>query len=222
MTHNIGAFDKKVRFILGLVVIALGPLTNLAVALDLDPELAERLTGIVLMGGSLTGGNITPAAEFNIWADPEAARAVFTSGVPIRMVGLNLTEQARVGPDEVARMRALGNRVGRACADLMDFYRGRVEELVGIDSAALHDPCAVAWLIDPTLITSRPMHVDVELAGELTRGMTVCDARPQDGGRYGESARPLRGAPPANAEVALELDVVRFFDLLLDTLAGYP
>lgn len=205
-----------------LTLVATGPLTNVAVALRLHPGLVDRLSGIVLMGGSLAGGNTSPAAEFNVAADPEAARVVFTAGVPIRMVGLNLTEQARVGADETRRMRALGNRVGRVCADLVDAYIGRVRALVGIDSAALHDPCAVAWLIEPGLIDARAMHVDVELAGELTRGMTVCDARPLDGGPLGANLAPPRGGRAANAEVGLRLDVARFLDLLLDALARYP
>lgn len=220
-----------------LWVVATGPLTNVATALRLEPTLATRLEGISLMGGAVAGGNVTPAAEFNVWADPEAARAVFASGVPIRMSGLDLTRQALVGPEEVERVRATGNRVGSVCADLLDFYRRRVHARTGLPGAPLHDPCAVAWIIDPSLVEARPVHVDVELHAELTRGMTVCDTRPTPDGPNGAGRRPAHDPPershrpggpgepgghlPANAEVGLRLDVPGFLDLFVETLRSY-
>ncbi len=206
-----------------VTLIATGPLTNVGTALRREPRLAERLRQISLMGGSLTFGNSTPAAEFNIWCDPEAAHIVFTSGVPIKMVGLNLTRQAEAGPKEIARFRALGNRTGRIVAELLDFFSGRLRELFGLEGGSLHDPCAVAWLIDPSLIEGRMLHVAVELRGEHTRGMTVCDYRHLRGTGaeiHGEEA--VRQGEPPNAEVGLRLDVPRFFDLLTETLAEYP
>lgn len=208
----------------GVTVIATGPLTNLALALDLHPGIADRIAELSLMGGSMTSGNVTPVAEFNVWADPEATRVVLRSGIPIRMVGLNLTHQAEADAGVVDRMRGLRSRVGRAAADLVEFLIGRDP---GTPNAALlHDPCAVAWLIAPELITGHPLHVDVELAGALTRGMTVCDHRHLTGGpcadRPTQDAGAERGGPNApNALVGLHLDREGFLDLLLGGLAGY-
>lgn len=221
-----------------LTLVATGPLTNVAAALHLEPTLAGRLAQISLMGGAVAGGNATPAAEFNIWADPEAARLVFASGVPIRMSGLDLTHQAIVGPGELDRLRATGARVGGVCADLLAFYSGRVRARTGLAGAPLHDPCAVAWMIDPTLVEAQRMHVDVELRGELTRGMTVCDTRTAPDAHQGAGRHPIDDAgavkgtsqdaavrparrPPPNAEVGLRLDVPRFFDLFVETLRSY-
>ncbi|MDP9021845.1 MAG: nucleoside hydrolase [Actinomycetota bacterium] len=223
-----------------LTLVATGPLTNVAAALQLDPALAGRLEQITLMGGAVTGGNVTPAAEFNIWADPEAARLVLRSGVPIRMAGLDLTHQAIVGPQELDRLRATGTRVGEICVDLLSFYSARASARTGLAGAPLHDPCAVAWMIDPSLIEARPMHVDVELHGELTRGMTVCDSRPVADDAEGTRRQPVRDAdtaeatsrlagagvepdryPPSNAEVGLRLDTARFFDLFVETVRTY-
>lgn len=195
-----------------LTLVATGPLTNVAIALRLDPTLAERLERISLMGGAVAAGNVTPVAEFNVWADPEAARLVFASGVPIRMSGLDLTHQALVGPRELDRLRGGGGRVAGACADLLGFYSRRVRARTGLAGAPLHDPCAVAWTVDPGLVEARPMHVDVELRGELTRGMTVCDTRPVPEGTEEQ---------PANAQVGLRLDADAFLDLFTETVLSY-
>jgi pyrimidine-specific ribonucleoside hydrolase len=175
------------------------------------------------MGGSLTFGNSTPASEFNIWCDPEAAHVVFSNGVPIKMVGLNLTHQALVGPAEIRRMRAIGNQTGQIVGDLLAFHREQYGRVLGFLGVPLHDPCAVAWLIDPSLIESRSMHVAVELRGEHTRGMTVCDYRHLTANLEHQTApeRVHRGSPP-NAEVGLRIDASRFFDLIVETLATYP
>jgi len=182
-----------------VMLIPTGPLTNIATALRRQPEIAPRIAEISLMGGGLTHGNTTATAEFNIYVDPEAAHVVFTSGIPIKMCGLNLTRQANATGVETARIRELGNRTGVIVADLLDFFRSTIKEVFGIDGGALHDPCAVAALIDPTLIHFEPMHVAVELHGKHTYGMK-----------------------DANAEVALSLDTPRFFDLLTETIALYP
>ena len=205
-----------------VTLIPTGPLTNIGLALRQEPRIAARIAEISLMGGGLTHGNTTAAAEFNIYVDPEAAHIVFSSGIPIKMCGLNLTRQANATAVEVERIRALGNRTGKIVAELLDFFRSTIKKVFGIDGGALHDPCAVAALIDPTLITFEPMHVAVELHGEHTYGMTVCDHRHMriTGGDIATiGKRP--GLQP-NAEVALLLDAERFFNLLTETIAMYP
>lgn len=206
-----------------VTIIATGPLTNVAAALHREPRLARRLSQISLMGGSVTFGNSTPAAEFNVWCDPEAAHVVFSSGVPIKMVGLNLTRQAVVRRGEIERVRGLGNRTGRIAAELLEFYCAQYHGLFGLDGGLLHDPCAVAWLIDPMLIEGRPLHVAVELRGEHTRGMTVSDCRHLRGSSSDiVGVEGIRQGQPPNAQVGLRLDGPRFFDLLVNTLAQYP
>lgn len=206
-----------------VTLIATGPLTNVATALQREPRLRDHLPQISLMGGSLTFGNSTPTAEFNIWCDPEAAHIVFSSGVPIKMVGLNLTHQAVATPVEIERIRAIGNRTGQIVAELVEFHSAQYRKHRDMAGAPLHDPCAVAWLIDPSLIESRSLYVTVELRGEHTRGMTVCDYRHLHSiGTGVEGVESVRRGPPPNVEVALHLDRPRFFDLLVDTLARYP
>lgn len=205
-----------------VTLIPTGPLTNVASALRREPRIAERIPLISLMGGGLTSGNSTATAEFNIYVDPEAAHVVFSSGIPIKMCGLNLTRQANATEVEIARCRALGNRTGQIVAELLEFFAGTVKEIFGITGGSLHDPCAVAALIDPTLIEFEPMHVAVELKGEHTYGMTVCDHRHLRGiGNEIKAIGKRKGEEP-NAEVGLRIDTPRFFDLLIDTLAMYP
>lgn len=205
-----------------LWLVPTGPLTNVAAAFIADPSLAGRLAGISLMGGSLTYGNSTPAAEFNIWVDPEAADVVFRSGVPIRMFGLNVTRLANATRTEIGRIRDIGRPVARTVANLLEFYRSSLEKVFGLTGASLHDPLAVATLIRPELFELQRMHVGIELYGTRTRGMTVCDYRHV--GRGGGSPVGLdaigRGEPP-NAEVAVGVDVPGFFELLTATLAEY-
>jgi pyrimidine-specific ribonucleoside hydrolase len=205
-----------------LCIVATGPLTNVAVALIHDPTLAGRVKCISLMGGSLTYGNSTPAAEFNIWVDPEAADVVFRSGAPLKMFGLNVTRQAAATVKEIQRIRDLDTPFAATVADLLEFYRSRLQKVFGLQGASLHDPLAVATFIQPELFTLKSMHVAVELHGTLTRGMTVCDYRhvaTSSDELAGEDAVE-RGAPP-NCEVAVGIDVKGFFDLLTDTLAMY-
>lgn len=193
----------------GVTLVPIGPLTNVATALRLEPRLAGRLTEISLMGGSATRGNATAVAEFNTWCDPEAARVVFESGVPIKMAGLNLTWQTAAGAPEIGRIRVVGNPVATAVANLLTFYRAAVQRVSGAEGAALHDVCAVVPLIRPDIISYRTMHVAVELRGEYTAGMTVCDYR---------SSPP---AAPPNAEVGMHIDREAFYELLTSTLAMY-
>lgn len=206
-----------------VTLVPMAPLTNIALALRKEPRIVERISEISLMGGSVTYGNITPAAEFNIYPDPEAAHIVFESGIPIKMVGLNLTRQAAATPAIRARLRSLGNRTGRISAEIMDFYSKALQELFGIAGGSVHDACAVAWLIDPSLITSEKLHVEIELNGTLTRGMTVCDRRYV--GNTGTVIGGGKGVNPGkkpNADVGMMLDVERFFDLLINTIGMYP
>lgn len=203
----------------GLHVVAIGPLTNLALAFQRDPDLASRLARVTLMGGSLTWGNITPAAEFNIFCDPEAAAIVFKSGVPTTMVGLNVTMQVIATPERRTQIRRLGGPVATAAADMLDHYGVGEAQYSGLPGGAMHDPLAVAALIEPGIVETLPMHVVVETIGQDTDGMTLCDGR-----SLGPDLRP-RGirtdATPPNADVAVRVDVDRFWDLFLEVLATY-
>ncbi|WP_338875105.1 nucleoside hydrolase [Spirosoma sp. SC4-14] len=160
-----------------ITLVPTGPLTNIATFLLAFPHLKSKIERISLMGGGGFRGNMTPTAEFNIYVDPEAASIVFHSGVPITMCGLDVTHKALVFQDDIERFRSAGNRTGVVIAELMDFfsifYRRERPELEG--GAALHDPCAIAWLIDPSMFQSKACHVDVELTGKLTTGTTVVD-----------------------------------------------
>jgi inosine-uridine nucleoside N-ribohydrolase len=183
-----------------VILVPVGPLTNVALFLREHPELKGRVARISLMGGSIGLGNTTPAAEFNVYVDPEAAREVFASGLPITMSGLDVTHKAGAGPAERERLRSLG-RVGSVAAELLEFFASTYEGVFGFDAPPLHDAVAVAAVLEPALLEARYMRVDVECESELTRGETVCDF-------YG-----VTGKPP-NAEVGVGLDREGFFDLL--------
>ena len=188
-----------------LTLIAVGPLTNVATALDRDPALGGRLREIVVMGGSTERGNHAPYAEFNVYVDPEAAERVFTSGVPVTMVGLNLTHQALATPDVIERLRGLDTELGRVAAGWMTFFGSMYEDLWGLPGPPVHDACAVALAIDPTLVRCVDAFVAIETEGRWTRGATVVDLH----GRLGH---------PPNARVAMELDAPRFWDLVVGAL----
>jgi inosine-uridine nucleoside N-ribohydrolase len=187
-----------------VTLVPVGPLTNIATFLREHPNLKDRVARIFLMGGSMGLGNTTPAAEFNIYVDPEAAREVFESGLPITMSGLDVTHQACAGPDERERLRTTGG-VGGVVAGFLDYFAATYESVFGFDAPPLHDPVSVAALLEPNLLKTRPMRVDIECDSDLTRGETVCDF-------YGVTGR----AP--NAEVGVELDREGFFDLLYGAL----
>jgi inosine-uridine nucleoside N-ribohydrolase len=191
-----------------ITLVATAPLTNIATALRREPRIIPKIQEIVLMGGAIGLGNTTPAAEFNIYVDPEAAHAVFTCGRPLTMIGLDVTHQAQATPAVRERIRALGTPVAQLVDGLLEFFADTYLQVFGFPAPPVHDPCAVARVIDPTLLRAKPMHVDIELRGERTTGRTVCDL-------YGSTGQP------ANVEVGLELDVTRFWDLLIDTLATY-
>jgi inosine-uridine nucleoside N-ribohydrolase len=188
-----------------VTLVPVGPLTNIATFLRKHPDKKERVARISLMGGSMGLGNTTPAAEFNIYVDPEAAREVFESGLPITMSGLDVTHQAGAGPDERERLRTTGG-VGGVVAGFLDYFAATYESVFGFDAPPLHDPVAVAAVLEPNLLKTHPMRVDIECESDLTRGETVCDF-------YGVTGR----AP--NAEVGVELDREGFFRLLYGALA---
>jgi inosine-uridine nucleoside N-ribohydrolase len=191
-----------------LTIVATGPLTNVATAMRREPRIVPRIQQIVLMGGAIGFGNWTPAAEFNIYVDPEAAHVVFTCGCPLTMIGLDVTHTVLATPRVRARVRALGTPVAHLVDDLLGFFAATYRRVFGFAAPPLHDPCAVAHVVDPTLLRTQPMHVDIELRGEFTAGRTVCDV-------HGVTGKP------ANAHVGMQIDVPRFWDLLIDTLATY-
>lgn len=201
-------------------LVALGPLTNVAQALLREPELRQRIPELVIMGGSVTHGNYNACAEFNIAVDPEAAKIVFESGIPIRMVGLNLCRQNAMTGKEAEQLKALPGAVAAFAADLLAYSVGQDRQ------AQLCDACTIAWLIDPAVITcALPMHVAVETRGEFTRGMTVCDYREYIGTAPREDVAREIGYPAEtgeeNALVAMEFDQGRFKELLFQTIKSY-
>jgi inosine-uridine nucleoside N-ribohydrolase len=189
-----------------ITLVPVGPLTNVALLLTLHPDLTDRIAEIVVMGGSMGAGNVTPFAEFNIWVDPEAACVVFDSGVPVTMCGLDVSHQALATAEVLERLGAVGTPLATAIVDLLGFFRDRYREIWGLDAPPVHDPVAVARVLDPTLVRCEDAHVAIELRGAHTRGATVCD-------RHG-----VLGLAP-NAKVATELDVPRFWDRVVDAVA---
>lgn len=195
----------------GSVTIApIGPLSNIAMALQRAPDIAPRIKQIVLMGGGcFEGGNITPAAEFNIYVDPHAAAVVFGAGIPITMMPLDVTHKALTTAKRNGALRAIGNRTCTAVAEMLGFFERFDEAKYGSDGGPLHDPCTVAWMIAPELFSGRHCNVEIETASELTMGMTVIDWW-QVSGR------------PHNAFVVGDLDADAFFALITERLANLP
>ena len=189
----------------GTVLVPTGPLTNVALLLERHPDAASKLAEIVLMGGAIAEGNMTPAAEFNIWADPEAAQAVFHSGIDVAMVGLDVTHQALLTSDDAERLRSTG-RIGAFVADLVVFFKVYHLETYGWDGAPIHDAVAVAEVIQPGLVTTRLRNVEVETVSELCRGRTVVDLW-------------RRTDREPNARVGVEIDAEGFFRLLTERIA---
>ena len=190
-----------------VTLCALGPLTNLATAFRRAPDIVPRVAEIVLMGGAyFEVGNVTPAAEFNIYVDPVAASEVIGAGAPVTILPLDVTHKALVTPARNAAFRALGTRVGVAVAEMTDFFERFDIEKYGSEGAPLHDPCVIAWLIRPELFAGRRVNVEVEVTSPLTMGMTVADW-------WGVTDR----AP--NALFMGSVDADGYFDLLTERLA---
>lgn len=187
----------------------LGPLTNVATALARAPEISAKIRAIVMMGGAIGLGNVTPSAEFNIYVDPHAAAAVFASGVPIVMVPLDATHQAIVTPAWADRMAGLGTRAGLAIGGMFKAAATRASRRHGGRGVPLHDPCVIAWLLWPELFEGGRYHVAVETESALTRGRTVVD-------RWG-----VTGAP-ANALVLERIDAEALFERLTERLGALP
>jgi inosine-uridine nucleoside N-ribohydrolase len=202
-----------------ITIIALGPLTNLAIAFRDDPALAGMVQSIVLMGGSLSRGNVTPSAEFNIYADPEAAQAVFHAGAPITMVGLDVTRKAVLREEHIQAFEAGDNPMSRAAGQITRATMDRIRKAGNNGGPVMHDSLAVAAFLDPTVVTLHDYYIEVETSGEFAAGETL-----------GYNRAPIhRSAPVANsaaapselmtfkpnAKVAMELDAERFFKLLV-------
>jgi pyrimidine-specific ribonucleoside hydrolase len=192
----------------GVVLVPTGPLTNVALLLEQHPEVKERLERIVWMGGAIAEGNVTPAAEFNAFVDPEAAAAVFGSGIPVTMIGLDITHKALFTRAHADRLRGTG-RAGRAVAELSDFFQRFHESRYGFDGSPIHDALAVAEVIDPSLVTRLECNVEIETASEYCDGRTVVD-------------RWLVTDRPKNGRVGIDVDAERFLELLVERISSLP
>ena len=184
----------------GVVLVPTGPLTNVALLLERHPDVRARLERIVWMGGAIGEGNTTPAAEFNAFVDPEAAAAVFASGIPVTMIGLDVTHKALFTRAHAERLRGAG-RAGRFVAELSDFFQVFHERSYRFEGSPIHDAVAVAHVLDPTLVTTRPANIEVETDSQLCDGRTVVDLR------------GVTGRDP-NAEAGVDVDAARFLELL--------
>jgi inosine-uridine nucleoside N-ribohydrolase len=201
-----------------LIIALTGPETNLALALRREPRLRRWVREITIMGGSTTTGNWSPAAEFNIACDVEAAAAVFESGIPLRMVGYNITRRTGFDEGDISRMRASKRRAAAAIADLMAFYLSRQRQFYGLNVAPMHDVCAIVPYVYPDLISYLHTSARIETAGTYTRGMTVCDLRHPSG----SAEKTLRNRTEPNALVAVDANSRGLIDAVLDTLLTYP
>jgi inosine-uridine nucleoside N-ribohydrolase len=197
------AVDFLAERIDGATLVATGPLTNVALLLAREEASPER---VVLMGGAIAEGNVTPAAEFNIWADPEAAARVFSSGLDVTMVGLDVTHQALLTDEHAAGLRENG-RVGSVVADLLDFYGTFHKQVYDFEGSPIHDAVAVAQVIQPDLLELRELNVEIDRESELCRGRTVVDVWKRTGRE-------------ANARVAVGIDAPGFIELLLERLGS--
>jgi inosine-uridine nucleoside N-ribohydrolase len=191
-----------------VMLVPTGPLTNIGLAMRREPAILSKIKHISLMGGAWGFGNQTPSAEFNILVDPEAARIVFESGVPIVMCGLELTHQAKATPDIIARFAKLHTPLGDFAVEMLNFFASTYKKMHGFDGPPLHDPTAVAWIIDPTIVETEPAHVDIETHAEFSYGRTVVDLH---------DVLKL----PKNVLVATKLDAPRFWDLMVGAIASY-
>lgn len=194
--------DEKVT------LVPTGPLTNIGMAIRFEPRIIEKINRIVLMGGSYQLGNMTPAAEFNIFADPDAAHIVFSSGVKIVMMGLDLTRQASATKEVVEKIKSLNNKASKLFVDLMEFFAASQKNVYGWSAPPVHDPTTIAYIIDPECIEVKPMFCEIELWSERSYGRTLCDY-------FGI----LKKEP--NVDVAVKLDFDKFWNLVYENLKLY-
>lgn len=208
-THPLGA-QHAVNFLIeqlqeaeaGVTLAMLGPLTNLALALVQAPEIIQNIERVVIMGGAITRGNVTASAEFNIYVDPHAADIVATAGLPITLISLDVTHQAVTTPARLQRIRDLGTEVAAAAADLLAYYGQLDCEKFNLEGAPLHDPCVIAYMLNPEIFKGRPMELKIETSSPLTLGRTVVD--PQ--------------AEFPNAQILEHIDSDKFYNLLTERL----
>ena len=191
-----------------IILVPTGPLTNIAMAMRMEPRIIAKIKRIVLMGGCYQLGNVTPAAEFNIIADADAAHVVFTSGRPITMVGLDVTRKVLCYPEVVKRMEAIGTPAARLFTDLMGHFNKSQRQVFGWEGGPLHDPVTIASIIDPELLVTKPMFTEVDIRSVQSYGRTNCDF-------FGYSHRE------ANVDVAVDIDVERFWDLIETGIRAY-
>ena len=194
--------DEKVT------LVPTGPLTNIGMAIRFEPRIIEKINRIVLMGGSYQLGNMTPAAEFNILADPDAAHIVFSSGVKIVMMGLDLTRQASATKEVVEKIKSLNNKASKLFVDLMEFFAASQKNVYGWSAPPVHDPTTIAYIIDPECIEVKPMFCEIELWSERSYGRTLCDY-------FGI----LKKEP--NVDVAVKLDFDKSWNLVYENLKLY-
>ena len=194
--------DEKVT------LVPTGPLTNIRIAIRFEPRIIEKINRIVLMGGSYQLGNMTPAAEFNILADPDAAHIVFSSGLKIVMMGLDLTRQASATKEVVEKIKSLNNKASKLFVDLMEFFAASQKNVYGWSAPPVHDPTTIAYIIDPECIEVKPMFCEIELWSEKSYGRTLCDY-------FGI----LKKEP--NVDVAVKLDFDKFWNLVYENLKLY-
>lgn len=199
-----------------LILGVIGPQTNIALALRREPRLKEWIAEVAVMGGSTTNGNVTAAAEWNVHCDPEAAWAVYNSGVPVRMVGLNITRVTGLDDADLRRLQASGKKVAGAVADMLAFYLDKQKQRSGITIAPMHDVCALVPYVEAGLIDHQLARVEIELNGTHTRGMTLVDLRPAS-----LAAGAVR-VPPPNAHVAVGARSRAIVERVIETLLSYP
>lgn len=191
-----------------VTIVATGPLTNVAMAIKLEPRLLQKTKEIVLMGGSIDHGNTSPAAEFNIMCDPEAAHVVFTSGIPVKMVGLNVTRKVLVTEEVIQRMKKINNKASDMFVKLMRVFNANQNKTFGVAAGPLHDPATIASILDEKLIKYQKMNVEIDISHGPSYGRTNCDVFDY-----------LK--KPHNAYVAMDIDVNRYWDLIEQGIKSY-
>lgn len=202
IVETVLASDKPVT------LVATGPLSNVAFAIRKEPKILENIDEIVIMGGVYQNGNVTPAAEFNIFADAEAAYVVFNCGRPVTMMGLDLTRQALCYPEIVDRMSKIDTKAAKLFVDMMKFFCKTQKETYGWEGGPLHDPTTIAYLIDPDCMELKAMHTDIDITGGPSHGRTNCDF-------FNITDEPK------NTKVAVKLNVERFWDIVEEGLKSY-